>query len=156
MSSLNSYLEHPAIEKLIKDLEPTFAKLPKLPQSIIDILVTITPYLALLGAIASLIIGPFAVLGTVFSLLTLNPAIVFVTLLSAVMLFVQAVLMFMAFKPLKAREYRGWYLMFVSELISLAQSIVGLILNLGGIVGIVIGFAIGFYLLFQVKKEYKK
>jgi hypothetical protein len=156
MSDINKVLEQPFVEKLIKDLEPTFAKLPKLPQGIVDFLVTISPYLALLGGIASIIVGPLALLGTLFSLLTLNPAIVFVTLMSSVLLFVQAIIMFMAFKPLKERAYKGWYLLFVSELISLAQSIVGLVLNLGGIVGVVIGFAIGFYILFSVKKEYKK
>jgi hypothetical protein len=158
MSGLTGLLEHPSIQGLVKSLDEAFVKAPKLPKGLVDFFVTIAPYMAMLGAVLSIIAGPLMAIVSLVSILTLSPMIMLSTVVSTVMLFVQAVILFMAFKPLQERAYKGWHLLFVSNLLSIVQTVLNLIfsMNASGLVGSVIGTIIGLYVLFQMKPSYKK
>lgn len=130
-----------------------FKSLPNLPDGLVEFFVKITPYLALLGALFNVIITPLGALATIFSLLTLSPMTGLFMLLSTVLMLVNGVLLFVAFKPLKNREHRGWMFLFWSNVFSAASTVFSI---LGGSswVGGLLGLAIGFYILFQMRRFY--
>jgi len=135
-------------KNLIGALEQFFAKLPKLPGSVSEVLVGIAPWLALVFGILGIIAG--------FSALGLSPLAIFagvsasfMVLTSGVAAIISSVLLLMAFSKLKKRAYRGWELLFWSEVVSAASAVLSIT------IGSVLGVLIGFYLLFQIKRYYK-
>lgn len=137
---------------VVSMLEDLFGKLPALPSSAVDVLVKITPWLALifgvlgvLGALAGLGIltafAPFAIAGGVGSY-----GLGFV---AAAGLGISSVMMLLAFSGLRAQKAGGWSLLFWSEVVNIAASLIGIS------VGSIIGALIAFYLLFQIKTRYK-
>lgn len=78
--------------------------------------------------------------------------------LGLAILVVDAVILLLAFSPLKNRARRGWDLLFLASMINLAYSVISLFIDGRGfgsfLVGL-LGSAIGFYLLFQVRELYK-
>ena len=133
---------------LISALDEVFQKLPRLPKSATDVLVNIAPWLALvfgilgvIGGLSAIGISPLALFGGV------NAS--FVVLATGVAAIVSSVLMLMAFPKLKKRAYKGWELLFWSEVISAISAVLSIS------VGSVFGVLIGFYLLFQIKSYYK-
>lgn len=141
----------------IDQVGDVFKGLPHLPASIIEILVKIAPWLALLGGVLGLIAGPLiGILGSLGSLMTLSPYIMFVTIVTTVVTLANSILLLMAFGPLKARAMRGWVLLFWAEMLSVVDIILSLLQGqTGSIVGGVIGLAIGFYILFEIRGAYK-
>lgn len=142
--------------EIITTIEQWFAKAPALPTNIKDVLVKITPILALvfgilgvLGSIAGMglltAFSPLAAMGGGYGVASYGAGI-----LSAVIWLVSAVLMLAAFPGLNARKQNGWNLFFWSEVINLVGSLIAL-----SIVSGIIGALIGFYLLFQIKPYYK-
>src|SRR5258708_13686995 len=103
----------------IGKVEEPFKSLPHLPKGIVEFLVKIAPWFALLGAILSLFMGPLWGLVTVLSLFTLNPMAALLILIAGLLTLVNAVLLFMAFTPLKNHEMKGWVYIFWSEVISI-------------------------------------
>lgn len=72
---------------------------------------------------------------------------------------VQAVLMFLAFQPLKEHKKSGWNLLFYSSLVSLVVGVVYLFVPAYGIsslLGMVVGTAIGWYILFNIRGHFTK
>lgn len=70
---------------------------------------------------------------------------------------VQAVIYFMAYNPLKARQKKGWDLLFYVTLLSVAYSVVMLFINGRGFGSLVLGLlgtAIGWWILFQIRPAY--
>jgi len=133
---------------LIVTLENFFKQAPKLPSSATDVLVKIAPWISLIFGILGVIAG--------ISLLGVSPLALFgglhssfVVLLTGVISIVSSVLMLMAYPKLVKRQYKGWELLFWSEVVSTVSAVIGLS------VGSVIGVLIGFYLLFQIKSYYK-
>ena len=142
---------------LVGTIEPLFAKAPALPANARDILVKIMPWIALifgilgvLGAISGLGLltatSPMAVLGGAEGVSAYGTGF-----LASIIWLISSVLMLMAYPGLKKRQYKGWNLLFYSEVVSL----VGAIVSITSIVGGIIGALIGFYLLFQIKSHYK-
>lgn len=77
--------------------------------------------------------------------------------LGLIVLAVQAVLYLMAFPATRARQKRGWDLMFYALLVNLVYGIVTIFTDYGGIgnfIGSLIGTAIGLWLLFQIRGKY--
>lgn len=138
----------------VAKVEDLFKSLPHLPAGIVEFFVKIAPWLALIGAVLSLLAGPILGLLSVFSLLTLNPLIVLSVLLAAVISIVTAVMLFMAFNPLKNREYKGWLLIFWSDVLSAIMMIFDVIVNRGAGLGSIVFTLIGFYILFEMKPAY--
>lgn len=136
------------LHEFIPWMEDVFKKAPHLPKNIREVLVTITPWLALifgilgiLGGIGAVGVSPIALFGGVY-------ASAFV-LFSGILALAASVLLLMAFSSLLKRQVKGWTLLFFAEVISAVASLLSLS------VGAVIGVLIGFYLLFEIKGQYK-
>lgn len=81
-------------------------------------------------------------------------------LVTIAFLLLQGVIFLAAIQPLKAKQRKGWELLFILLIVSGASSIVSAIMTLsatGFISGIffgAIGFAVGAYLTFEIKAEF--
>lgn len=133
---------------LIEQVEKLYAQLPDLPLNIRDVLVQITPWIAIifgvLGIVAGLgVIGvsPLALFGGINTGVTV--------LASGVATIIASALMVIAFPKLQKLQLGGWELLFWSEAVGMLSSL--LLLSVSGI----LGGLIGFYLLFQIKSHYK-
>jgi hypothetical protein len=133
-----------------------FKNLPHLPKSIVDILVKITPWLALLGGVLGLIAGPLiGLLGSLGSVLALSPYLMVMTLVSAAVLIINSVLLLMAFGPLRRNEMRGWVLLFWAEMLRAVDIVLSAVQgDTGSIIGSVLGLLIGLYILFEIRGSY--
>lgn len=141
------------ISQLESQLEDIFVKkVPALPENIKEIIVKISPYLAVVGVILGLpavltilglgaIAAPFAVLGGYSS---------FTGLISVIFAGIIIVLEILAIPGLFSRSIKAWRFLYYSVLVSAVSNLISL--NLGGLI---IGTAISFYFLFQVKSYYK-
>lgn len=134
-------------------MEDWFDKLPALPENATDVLVRITPWIALIFGLLG-VLGSLAGLGI---LTALSPFVMLgngiggtaTSLLTAVLSLVSSALLLAAFPGTKAHKIGGWNLLFWSEAVSTVSSV--LLLSLTG----VIGAFIGFYLLYQIKRYYR-
>jgi len=135
-----------------------YKTLPDLPKGLVEFLVKIAPYLALLSAVVILIFGPFiGLLGTLASILTLSPTYMVWVVLTVVVMLAEAALWIMAFKPLQNREMIGWIYMFWAMALGVVMGAVDLLNgNAGSLIGSVISALIGYYVLFQMKPFYGK
>lgn len=156
------------IEDKLNDLLVRKAPL-QIPDNGRKALASAMPYLALIGGVLS-VLGAFGL----YQLLTWsNPYATELGVNSAAaqystnygplmwlslgMIIVEAVLLFMAFAPLKARRKRGWDLLFWVALLNVVYSLVYYIAMPSSILSFIfsiIGTVIGFYLLFQVRSEF--
>lgn len=141
-----------SVNEIINRLDEWFSKLPALPANWKETLVKITPWIALI----------FGVLGIVFSLMAVGVLTFMAPLvalgggvgvatggpIAAVLWLVSSVLLLMAYKGTKDRKASGWRLLFWSEVVSLASSVV--FLSVGGIFWALVTF----YLLFQIRSHY--
>lgn len=95
-------------------------------------------------AVTTMFLGP---LGGVFFL----PALIHLAILVVTILIEVS-----AIEPLKAKQKRGWSLIFLSSLISIAASLLNIVLtgDLNGILGLIIGALISFYVLFEVRSYF--
>lgn len=78
--------------------------------------------------------------------------------LGIVMLAVDAVILLMAYSPLKNRQKKGWDLLFLGALLNVVYGVANLFITGRGVadfIGSLIGSAIAFYLLFQVREKFK-
>ncbi len=161
MASPLDSLTGPEAQNFIKKIESIFKVAPHLPKGIINFLVMIVPWGALLG-------GIFGLIGSI-SLLTgsslgwgmtrwLRWAGVSTTyyLVLGVFQLVTSVLLLLAFNQLKNKKFAGWMLLFWISLIGIAQNAVGIFFGYNSIIGTLISAVISLYLLFEVKPSYKK
>ncbi|MBW7955655.1 hypothetical protein H3C66_02880 [Patescibacteria group bacterium] len=141
----------------IDQVGDVFKGLPHLPSSIVDILVKIAPWLALLGGVLGLIAGPLiGILGSLGSIMTLSPYFMFVTIVTMVVTLANSILLLMAFSPLRQQMMRGWVFLFWAQLLSVVDIVLSLLQGqTASIVGGLIGLAIGFYILFEIRGSYK-
>jgi len=141
---------------IIDQVGSAFKSLPHLPSGVVDVLVKIAPYFALLGGVVGIIFGPvIGVIGGLASILTLSPLLMISTLANAVIMIVQSILLLLAFSPLKNRQMKGWIFLFWSQVMSIALMVLSLLLgHAGSIVGSILGLAIGMYILFETRDSY--
>lgn len=69
----------------------------------------------------------------------------------------QAVVLLMSYAPLKARQRKGWDLLFIVALIQVVYAVISTFIDgrgVGSLVMGLIGAAIGFYFLFQIREFY--
>jgi hypothetical protein len=149
--------------KNIKDLADKgvslFKDLPHLPKKWIETIVKVLPYLALIG-------GIFSIISALQNIFIFNRTQSWIMqwaqisrtyyYVSGVFIALMGVLYLMAFKPLKNKEYEGWLLIFLSAILSLAQSLVMLVFGWGGIFGLLVSTAISFYLVYEIRSEFIK
>lgn len=143
----------------------------QLPKAAKEWIVKYGPWIALVGGIlAALFIIPatFAALSLTASTSVLLgtygyygasvAAAAPVLYLALAVLAVQLVLMFIAIPMLLKRQRKGWLLLFYSDLISLAYTLVNSFtygFSFGTLLSGLIGAVIGFYLIFQIRSYYK-
>ena len=139
-----------ALDKVLSDY--LVKKAPVLPKGGKEFIVSIAPYLALIGAIvgipALLAVFGLGAIATPFVWIAGSRTGIF-WLFWAVGA-AQIVLSAMAVKPLFARRGKGWRLMYYSQLLSLLSTLQ--YWSVGSLVMTVISF----YLLYQVKASYGK
>ncbi len=127
-------------------------KAPALPENIKDTLVSIAPYLAIVGIVISVpailallgigaMFGPLVGYGLHYS---------FLYIVGIITLAISMVLEALAVPGLFKRAKSAWTLMYYS-------SLVGVVANLlqGSLSGAIIGGLIGLYVVFQLKPKYK-
>lgn len=146
---------------LIGSVEQPFKGLPHLPKGLMEFLVGIAPWVAgivgvmnLLGAYQSARLAmdpnPYGeFFGEFFSY---DPTYYWIMTAGAVLM---GLLLIMAFKPLKARQLRGWVYLFWVNILSIVQSLAGIALIKSNLIMSLIWIAIGLYFLFEFKPYYK-
>jgi hypothetical protein len=147
--------------------------LPEISESARESVAKVLPALAIIGGLFQLaaaywvfklanvaeqvdnFVKSYSVLtGGVYGLSSTDKFLIYV---GAVVLLVEAVILFMAYSGLKERKKRGWDLLFLGALINVAYSVVSLFITgrgFGSFLFGLIGSAFGFWLLFQVRSKY--
>lgn len=137
------------IEEKILNL---FKSLPKTPANINDFLVTVAPYLSLLGGVLNFL--------SVVSLLALSNTLLYTTSIfyNPMMAFsplyiisniLTGILLVAAFGDLKNKKVFGWRLLFWSANISILTSLVGF-----DFISTILGGFVSWYILAQVRSSY--
>lgn len=161
------------LQKAEKSLEKLFKGLPDISDAARESVAKVLPILAIIGGIFQLaaaywvyklanvaeqvdqFIRSYSVLtGGAYGLSGTDKFLIYV---GAVVLLVEAVILFMAYSGLSERKKRGWDLLFLGALINVAYSVVSLFITgrgFGSFLFGLIGSAFCFWLLFQVKSKY--
>ncbi len=138
--------------QVLKIFAAVFSKLPHLPTIIGNFLITLSPWLALLSGLIGLVAGPLMALLGLLSLVTLKPLIILSYVGSALIMLLNTMLMFKAFKPLKQRDLRGWVYLFWSNILWLINGLLELLTGEQTLITLLISNLISFYLLFEMKE----
>ncbi len=140
-------------QDIIKMMEDWFSKLPALPKNVNEVIVKITPWIAVifgvLGVLSSIALFGITTVAAPFLAMGGYVGQAGGGMIAAVLALVSSVLMVAAFPGTKSHKMSGWTLLFYSEVVSVVASVV--MLSVGGLVGNLIGF----YILFQIKSYYK-
>lgn len=161
------------LQRVENSLEKLFKGLPNISEQARESVAKVLPVLAIIGGLFQLaasywvfklahvadqvdqFIKSYSVLtGGVYGLSSTDKFLIYV---GAVVLLVEAVILFMAYSGLKERKKRGWDLLFLGALINVAYSVVSLFITgrgFGSFLFGLIGSAFGFWLLFQVRSKY--
>jgi hypothetical protein len=136
-------------KKFVANFEPLFKSLPHLPPGFIKFIVSIAPWIALLGGISSILTG-FGLLD-IDDLMELDPAAI-----STILEMVMGALLLLAFSPLRKKEFKGWMFLFWAAVINIVNLILVIFAYSTGIVGgSIVGVLVQLYLIFEIKSSYK-
>lgn len=143
------------MDQLPKMMEGYYAKAPALPVNAREFIVSVSPWLALIFGVLTILasLSAFGISAVATPFLALGGASPLMLMLVAVLGLAQGVLMVAAFSPLRRRVARGWTLLFWVEVLGVVSSVLSL--SVGSVVVGVIIAAIVFYFLFQVRPYYK-
>lgn len=141
------------VDSVVKTVEGVYAKAPALPKGARDFLFAVTPWIALIFGILT-ILGSLSAFGlsAVFSpFASYSSGVGFAAglMIASALGIVQGVLMVASFPGLRKAQLRGWNLLFWAEVLGIVSSVV--LVSVAG----VIGGLIVLYLLFQIKSYYK-
>jgi hypothetical protein len=143
--------------KFVHRLENLFAVFPHLSEGTVTILVQQFPAITFLAAFLCLIVGPvLGVLGSLTSLVHLNPVLFIITLLNVAFLIIESVLLLSAYPRLKKHQAKGWLFVFWGMAVLAGSA--GFSILLGDIIDAAIkclSTVLGLYLLFEVKHRYR-
>lgn len=132
-----------------------FANAPHIPENGRKVIVEYAPWVVLIFGI----LGVVALLGAggLSMLLTIGSAGYALPLLITVLIsLASAALLLMSYPGIKAHKKSGWNLVFYSQVVGIAGSIVSIVMGHSyNIVGAIIGAIIGFWILFEVRSHYK-
>jgi len=140
--------------KLIETLDEYFGKkAPQLPAKVKEVIVKISPYLAIIGVIFIILsIIPLITLVFGLSVVSVYAAAVMpmtnVYISFAVMIII-AIMYVIAIPGLFKRTKKSWNMMFYAQLVSALGSLVSY-----NFISLIIGLIISFYILFQVRSYY--
>jgi len=154
------FLTNQAAVKLMDQVGQPFKSVPHLPKEITNFLVTIIPWLALIGGVTGIIGAITTITGgsavyRMSALVGVGSSYSTYMIVASVFSLITAALLLMAFTPLKNKAAAGWAFLFWTNVVSIAQNVVSLIIWQGGILGIIVGVIIGLYLLYEVRPLYK-
>ncbi|MFZ1720920.1 MAG: hypothetical protein WAU07_00250 [Microgenomates group bacterium] len=147
----------------IETIEKPFRDVPHIPKKITEILVKISPWLAMVGGVFGILgalqsigygLGGGSAYQRIFSEFAGMPSWYFVVV--GFLQLLSSFLLLLSVKHLKNRELTGWVYMFWNMAIMVVQSIVGLLAGIGGVVGFVVVTALSYYLLFEMKQFFGK
>lgn len=159
-----------------QSLVKAFKDLPHFPKSLRDWVGENAWWIVIIGVV----LGGISILSSLFAATLFGPFLVMYAggvgggyaatlvgisgLISLAVLIVTVVVEAMAISPLKAKQKRGWNLIFLSWLIGVAGSLVGIVMNVlaggnifaavGGLVWTALFAAIGAYVLFEFRSYY--
>jgi hypothetical protein len=163
------------VHSIEKQLEGVFKNAPKIPENGRKTIAEILPWIALVFGVLQL----FAVWGLWgltrvsnelidwadqiskayggqgVGLSSTDKTFIYLGILVAL---VDAVILLLAFSPLKSGLRKGWDLLFLSGLISVVYAVVNLFIDARGFGGFLFSLlfsAVGFWILFQVKDKFK-
>ncbi len=164
-----------AIDKIQTEIEKLLKPLPKMP---VDAIKWLSDNFWILTAVSAVLMGLsiITIIGGVIAAYTVttsfmgyysyvyNPGIWWLiqSLFSIAALVVSMIFMAKSIKPLRAFEKKGWDLMFLAIIVSVAFVVVNGVLSfsiismIGAIVSATISLAIGSYILFEIKPNFKK
>lgn len=139
-------------------LAPIFANFPHIPENGRKVIVDIAPWIVLifgiLGVLSLLGVGGMGMGGLAY--LTSGYGMPLYVMVNLLVGLVCAVLLLMSYPGIKARTKKGWNLVFYSQVVSVAGSVIMLVLGgMNYVIGAVIGAIIGFWILFEVRDSYK-
>lgn len=156
MQQIRDFVTGKDAMNIVKSGDQLFASLPHLPDGVVEFLVKVAPYLALLGAILTIVFGPImGIVGTLGSLALLSPGLAIFTIVSLIIAVLSALMLLLAFKPLQDRDMYGWLLVFWVQILSLITSLFAVVINGGaGVIYNIIGTFISFYILYEMKRKY--
>lgn len=142
-----------SIDSVVDSVGNLFDKLPALPKDARDIIVKITPWIALIFGVLG-ILGALAGFGilTVFSPLAMmggGAGAVGAGIISAILWLISSALLLAAFPGTRNHKAQGWNFLFYSEVVSLVANVISV--SFTGIIFAVIAF----YLIFQIRSYYK-
>jgi hypothetical protein len=159
MTQLINSLTSKKVTDAIDQMAPPFKNLPHLPKGVVDFLVSVSPWLAVVGGALSALSGLQLLSSGMgmrsswwMELAGVSPTYFLVT---GIIQLLSAAVLLLAFKPLQMKQKAGWVLMFWSMALSVVQMLAGVALGYGvSVVGMVLGLAIGLYLLFELRSSY--
>ena len=141
-------------QDLINMMEKWFSNLPALPKNVNEVIVKITPWIAIifgvLGVLSSVALFGITTVSAPFMAMGGYAGQAGGGMIYAILALISSVLMVAAFPGTNKRKMSGWTLLFYSEVVSVVASVVAM--SVGGLVGNLIGF----YILFQIKSFYTK
>ena len=154
-----SFLTSKEVKAQIDKLSKVFESLPHLPKKIVEIIVKITPFFVLLGAIGL----AFSSIQNLFGFNRVNhwfsywinvPHSYFYIL--GVLEAITAVIFLLSYAPLRDRKINGWILLFWTTALEVVGDVVDIIFAYGGLIGSLIGLAVSLYLLFEMRPFYEE
>ena len=138
-----------------------FKGLPHLPKDWRHWLADNAWWLALIGVV----IGCLGILGlvpvvlgiSIFTGIIAGPAagalVIITGIVNMAVLVMSVALEAMAITPLKAKQKRGWDMLFLVSLVTFTGAVLNALItgNIGNILGLILGTLIGLYILFEVR-----
>lgn len=136
-------------------MAPLFDKLPHLPANIRELLVSIAPWLALIGGILGLFgVWSAGMLSAFFAFSFVGGGSQMAWMIALVVALAASILELMAYGPLSARKKRGWNLLFYATVLTTAASVIQILIAYGSL-GSLLGALVGFWLLFEIRGLYQ-
>jgi len=164
------------VTKLEKQISKWLKNVPHLPTNAQKWLADNIWWIAVVGAIVAGIAFLFS-LGALFSAIALLGAVgnpvyryyitqgvtawsLVTAIVGLVFLAVQALILGLAVNPLKAKQHKGWRILFIAWLVSVVAVVIDAVLTLSPISFIfslifgAVGIAIGAYLIFEIRERF--
>lgn len=156
MKKLNSVLYSKQIKEIAQKGETLLKDLPHLPKDWVKNIVKVLPILVLIFGVASIFSGvenllSFSRRSFLTEWIGISRSYYYVNAAFAILI---GAIYLMSHKLIKNKEYEGWLLLFWTGILSVAQSLVLLVLGWGGLWGSLISAVISFYLLYEIRTEF--
>lgn len=157
MQEIISVFSHPMIKKLDSELVKIFENAPHLPKKVVDVLVKVLPYLALISGLVLIsgglrsVFGARSFLNTFVFWKTISP-IYFYTI--GLLQIIAGAVSVAAYQPLKNKKLEGWFALLGLTILELLMNVISVIFLNNGIFGLLLGLLISLYFIYEIKGSY--